>query len=290
MRTSQYLIYPFLTLLATSITAQSQQQQNAAIPAVMDTQAAALIPKALSALNGSTTVTDVILTGTVTRVSGSDTESGTITMKALGNKLSRMDMSLSDGQWTEIRGVDPAGTPKSIWSDPDGAVHSIAAHNAMTDAVWFFPALSSLTKGSARNGTLSVSYVGHEAHSGHYVEHIYFVVQFPAPATTAPPPTTTPGEKGPPHVRPSISPLTAIDMYLDAATFLPTAVKFKTHPDNNALMNIPVEIDFSNYQPVNGIAVPMHIQKFLNGTLFLDITIQSASINTGVPSAGFTVQ
>jgi hypothetical protein len=48
-----------------------------------------------------------------------------------------------------------------------------------------------------------------------------------------------------------------------------------------------VEIDFSNYQAVNGVQVPFRVQKFLNGSLFLDVTVQSAVLNSGIPQSDF---
>jgi hypothetical protein len=76
---------------------------------------------------------------------------------------------------------------------------------------------------------------------------------------------------------------------LDASTYLPVALTFNAHPDNDAGTNIPVEIDFSNYQQVNGVQIPFHVQKFLNGPLFLDVTVQSAVVNSGVPPSAFSV-
>ena len=77
-------------------------------------------------------------------------------------------------------------------------------------------------------------------------------------------------------------------MYLDSSSLLPVALSFNTHPDNNALLNIRVEVDLSNYQVVKGVQIPFRIQKFLNGSLFLDLTIQSASVNTGLTVAIFS--
>ena len=82
--------------------------------------------------------------------------------------------------------------------------------------------------------------------------------------------------------------LSSTDVYLDSSSLLPVAFAFNTHPDNNSLLNIPVEIDFSNYQAVNGAQIPFHIQKFLNGSLFLDMTIQSAAVNSGLTTSTFS--
>ena len=80
-----------------------------------------------------------------------------------------------------------------------------------------------------------------------------------------------------------------MDFYLDAATLLPSAVVFNAHPDNDPGTNIPVEIDFSNYQAISGIAVPLHIQKYLQGSLVTDLVISNAVFNTGLPLSTFAI-
>jgi len=65
---------------------------------------------------------------------------------------------------------------------------------------------------------------------------------------------------------------------------------FNFHPDDDAGTNIMLEIDFSNYQNINGIQVPIYIQKLISGGLAMDISISSAVFNTGLPDYLFTVQ
>ena len=40
---------------------------------------------------------------------------------------------------------------------------------------------------------------------------------------------------------------------------------------------------------MNGILVPMHIQKFMQGTLAIDLNITNTAFNTGIPLSTFTV-
>jgi hypothetical protein len=72
-------------------------------------------------------------------------------------------------------------------------------------------------------------------------------------------------------------------------TFLPASITFNAHPDNDSASNLLVEIDFSNYQSVNGFSVPMHIQKYLQGTLLIDLTVETAAFNTGIPLSEFAI-
>jgi hypothetical protein len=69
------------------------------------------------------------------------------------------------------------------------------------------------------------------------------------------------------------------DLGLDPTTLLPTVLAYTVCPDNGAQVKIAIEIHYSNYQPVDGVQVPFHIQRFVNGSLQLDILINSAQIN-----------
>jgi hypothetical protein len=80
-----------------------------------------------------------------------------------------------------------------------------------------------------------------------------------------------------------------MDFYLDSATMLPVSETFNTHPDNDEIANIAIEVDFSNYQSISGAEVPMHIQRFQNGHLLDDIVISNVDFNTGLPLSTFAL-
>ena len=142
----------------------------------------------------------------------------------------------------------------------------MALHNCMTDAAWFFPALSSLML--TGNPAVLFTYVGQETQNGLAVQHIR--VSRPASA-------------------PLFTHLSMMDFYLDASSLLPLSVSFALHPDNDAAQDIRTEIRFANYQTVRGIRVPFRIQKLVQGSLFLDLTVTSVAVNTGLTDSDFTV-
>ena len=92
-----------------------------------------------------------------------------------------------------------------------------------------------------------------------------------------------------PHPMPSVQQLSTMDFYLDADTLLPSAIVFNSHPDNDPVTNIPVEIRFSNYQPFGGVMVPLHIQRYWQGTLAVDLVISNATFNTGLSLSSFAI-
>jgi hypothetical protein len=250
-------------LLFIPFTAQSQQV------AVQNPQAVALAAKALAALSGPTAVNDITLTGTATRTAGSDIESGTVVLKALAGSYSRMDLSLSNDARHEVRNLSPNSVPQGYWIASDGSQQPFLLHNCMTDAAWFAPQLTVLSQLS--NPNLVASYVDQENRGEATVQHLHFAFQSASPDPTG-----------------LFQGLSAEEVYLDASTFLPVAVAFNAHPDNDASINIAVEIDFSDYQSVNGALVPFRIQKFINNGLVLDLTINSAKINQGLTAADFS--
>jgi hypothetical protein len=258
----RYLLISFLLL------APAEYSQNSPTPTTSSPQAVALASQALSALTGSVQVNDVTLTGTGTRTAGSDVESGSVSLKALGSGEARLDLTVAGGTRSEIRNLDLNSAPQGFWIGVDGTTHSMANHNCATDAAWFFPALSVLSQLS--NPNLVVTYIGNETRLGVNVQHLHFVIQSPAPSTL-------------------FQQLSAEDVYLNASSNLPVAITFNAHPDNDTSANLPVEIDFSNYQVVNGVQVPFRIQRLLNGSVLFDLTVQSATLNSGLTAAAFSL-
>ena len=264
MRVARLILCVFISLLL-SISLAAQQT------ATSSPQALAFLQSSLRAIGGSQTLTDVTLSGAARRVVGSYDESGSVTVKALATGAMRLDFTLPSGDLSEVRATSN-GLPAGDWSGPDGVNHSIASHNLSTDWGWF-PAFTLSNIISSAN-TLLI-YVGQETRNGHTVQHLSVKQQFP-------------GQKG--NTAVLLQHLSQMDIYLDASTALPVSLVYNTHPDNDAGMDLPVEIDFSDYRAINGAQIPFHVQKFLNNSLLLDLQFESASLNTGLAASTFTVQ
>jgi hypothetical protein len=233
-------------------------------------QAVILFQSAYNAFVGKSTVKDVTLTGTVERIAGGEDETGSVTYRAVPGS-SRMDLSFSSGITSEIRTTTANGVAGN-WIDPDHVSHPMAGHNVMTDVGWFpLFAIGGIT--SSPNSL--VSYVGLETRDGESVIHVTAWQQFPSVSGDS---ATLPEQ------------LSQMDFYLDPKTFLPVAMIFNMHPDNNALLDIPAEIRYSNYQNVDGVLIPFHVQKFVNNVLTVDLQFQNASLNTGITAAQISAQ
>jgi hypothetical protein len=256
----------FLLILASPHFLLSQDQAP-----VSDPQAVALATGAITALTGGAAVSDVTLTGNATSIAGSDTETGSATLQAKGTGESRIDLNLSNSTRTQIRN-DTGSYPQGASIVNGGNQQAWPLHNCWINASWFFPALSSLA--DAADPAQIFSYVGQEIRNGVQVHHLttYRYTPSKRPAVTALNQT-----------------LSTTDIYLDSTSLLPLAFAFNTHPDDDSATNITVEIDFSNYQRVAGLLVPLHIQKFIWNGLTLDFTVTSIAFNTGIPDSQFAI-
>jgi hypothetical protein len=269
MRPARTLTVLFVSLALVFST--SARQSSAPVPGVT---AASLLQSAFTALAGSNTVTDVTLIGTAERIAGSDDETGAATLQAISG-ASLLNLSFASGLRSEVRNSTSA-VPAGNWSGPDGVSHAIAFHNLLTEPAWFFPTFAVANALSC--STCVVTYVGAETWNGLAVQHLTISQTFSNLSSD----TTT------------FQQLSQIDLYLDASSFLPLAFDLNIHPDDNMLLDIPVEIRFSNYQPVSvaptsSVQMPFHVQKFLNNGLILDLQFQSISLNTGLSATSFAV-
>jgi len=240
------------------------------------TQALTVANEAMTTMTHGLPVTDATMSGSVTWIAGSDYSTGTGRLEAKDMLKSRIDVTLGDIVRNEVR-TSSAGIPTGAWTEASTTqTHTttgpFAMHNCWTDAAWFFPALSSLAQVS--NAGFVFTYVGIEQHAGVNTQHIQ-IFQVPALA---------------PEVSSMVERLSTMDFYLDSVSLLPVALTFKVHPDDDMGSEIPAEIRFGNYQSVNGIQIPFHVQRIINGIVVLDFVVNSAAINSGLPDSDFDIQ
>lgn len=225
-----------------------------------DTQSTTFLQTALKTF-GAGAITDVTLTGTAQRIAGSVNETIPTTLEALSSGSVQLSYQTSLGALTEVRTVTTTGIWSGNWVDPQGKTHVLAYHNMMTDPDWFFPVLTVMRALDATSGQ-AISYVGVETFQGTAVQHLRIIS---APSASA-----------------QIQALAQSELYLNATTLLPAALTFNDHPDDNALVNIPVTVLFFNYQTLGGLFLPTEVQQYRNNSLSLDLHIQGIALNTGI--------
>lgn len=247
-----------LSLISSTLWGFSPTQANAGLTMLTNTS---------KALNGGTAFTDADLTATGSYAAGSDSETATVDLKAKGPFESLMTLTLGSGQISELR-QNPAGS----WAGVDHNVQQMAGHNCLTPAAWFLP--HGWVSQATQDTSFAVTLIGEEQHNGQDVQHLQITW---APSGDAASSDTSRA-------------LSTADLYIDPTTYLPTAVHFSQHPDANALLDIPIEIQFSDYRQVGTAQVPYHIVKLIQNTVFLDFTVSAVSINTGLPDSDFVIQ
>lgn len=82
------------------------------------------------------------------------------------------------------------------------------------------------------------------------------------------------------------------EWYLDEASFLPVAVRYRIPDKYDALAGgakqTPVLIEFSSYQKVDGMLVPFHLRTTIEGSVS-DAQISSMNCNTGLSASDFAI-
>jgi hypothetical protein len=213
---------------------------------------------AAAAFSQGKPVNTVTLNATAQWILGSDNESGNATLTANADGSFSVQLQLGQSSRAESQTSFSPGQTCN-WSGADGVAHPAAPHNCMGSMAWFLPqvALFGNQQPSAVTTTLLAS-----------ASQLLDIRQQRTPPAALS--TDTAGLLG--H-------LSSVDLYLDPKTYLPAALAFNSHPDQNAASDIPVQVVFTNYQSVNGAMVPFHIQRYVNGVLNLDLTVTQASAN-----------
>jgi hypothetical protein len=210
------------------------------------------------AVMGGTNVQALALTGNAEFIAGSTDDTGSFTGNCASGGSSRLSLSLSSASRTETRQI-ANGTQSGTWTDSNGVSHAIVPHNLYAPAAWFCPVVELSRIVSASN--LNIQFIGNEEKDGATLAHF---------TVTSVPPGTGPEFALFTH-------LSQVDIFLDPQTSRPVVFDFNVHPDNNALVDIPVEIRFSDYKQVNGVWTPFTVEKYVNFTLALKLQVESAS-------------
>lgn len=223
----------------------------------------ALIGQMSRAFSGGQAIHQMTLSGNATWHAGSEEDSGPVTLTASADGQFQMTLQLGSGQKLETR----TGTGASAacnWTGSDGVAHEIDLGNCWKPAVWFLPAISlqpSMLSGSLVAGDLGQGTIGSDST---LYRHLQAGLQL-----TGPPVRTIA----------NIQKQSTTDIGLDPNTMLPAVLAFNVHPDNGAQFFIPIEVHYSNYQNVSGAMIPFLIQRYVNNSLQLEITVESAQVN-----------
>jgi hypothetical protein len=248
-----------LILICLIVTAARLRAQQAA------TTPQQVFKSSVASLN-SGNVSTLQLSGTVEAPAGSDNDSGSFTAQCSMAGTSQLQMQLSSGTRTENRLVT-SGAASGNWVDEQGTKHTMALHNVQTPAAWFCPQI--VLASILQSNTMAIQFIGNETKNG--IAALHYSVAPPVLPSAS-------------RAASSLS-IAQTEVYLNATTLQPVALDFNTHPDNNARVNIPVEIQFSNYVNLSGVLIPGNVAKYMNGALIFTLQVTSATPGTSTTAS-----
>jgi hypothetical protein len=212
-------------------------------------------------------IASIEMNGTVNWTYGSDQQTGTVVLQAAATGKSRIEFQTDRGSRVETQNSFGDATRHCTWNGSDGVAHNSATHQCWLDTVWFLPQITiQAGAGAADDVAPAPVSVDPQTVRFHHERH--------------------PTDAGDLQAAELLAHLSALDLFVDAATGLPRTLQFSGHPDDDAGIDISVEIRYSDYRVMNGVSVPFHIQKFINQSLVLDLQLSTVQVQLGPAAAG----
>lgn len=208
-------------------------------------------------------VARVDLTGNATWILGNGEDSGSVSLSVSQDGSATMSLTLGSGNRVESSlgsGLDT----QCQWVDKGGQSHATSTANCWKPAVWFLPDFSlqpTQIKGAVSVDDLGEGTVGSSPDTLRHLQ-----ARFDLP--------TKSGKEAQGIARWSMT-----DLGVDPSTYLPSILAYTVVPDNGVESSIAVEVRYGNYRQVEGVQIPFSIQRYLNGSLQLDITLSGAQVN-----------
>jgi hypothetical protein len=217
-----------------------------------------------AAFSGGRVVQEIQLSGNATWHVGSLEDFGTVSRTASKDGYSQMQLVLSTtGQRSETQtGAGPSADCQ--WAGADGVAHEVDSGNCWKPMLWFLPAFSlqsSLLPSYLETVDLGLGTVGSSTNVYRHVQSQLVFSSLPSTQTT------------------DIVQRSASDLYLDPASLMPSVLTYTVHPDNGSQVNISIEIRYSDYRKMNGAMIPYRIQRYVNGSLQLDIQLDFVQLS-----------
>jgi hypothetical protein len=256
---SRFLVL-FLACCLSLAAPPSSQQPTAQAP-----QPLTLLQQSVIAM-GASVPPDSVATGSITIVAGSETQTGKIRILTRGIDQSSEQITTSDGTSTTTYSQGWASS-----SDPNMplTVDSLELSLSSQSALFPFPLISELLASS----DWTYQFIGSESLNGVQCNHLQVWNTFASDIS-----------------RQALSQFSLKDIWLDGKSGLPQQIAFGMKAERGAVPTTPVEVTFSDYRTVSGIAYPFSISKSLNGTPWATITIQAVTFNNGLTDSDFRLQ
>lgn len=259
MRRSLLLLV--LIFLALPVASLAQQQVI-----TRDPQAVAILHATLATMGGqgAAAIQDTVVHATVTPPASLGGNPGTLTITTKGAGMLRTDGAGGGKTASTI-----FNNGRELRSTGQGWT-SAHASNATHERIAHLPALMLFYE--IARAEISVAYVGEETLEGHSVHHISI-----ARVTNT----------GNASVDQTLTHNSELEVFVDAQTNMIAKISYRHVAENDWRQSLPMEIYYSDYRTVNGIAIPFHQRHVYAGHPIGEIEITSVAVNQGTPDAMF---
>lgn len=241
--------------------------QQASTPVQRDPQAIAILTQSLNAAGGILAVSaiqDVTATGTITYNAEDQSPQGSATIKLLGLHRFRLDASLPDGVHSCV-----VGKENTFHKDPDGSVSAMAPQNIIKPTSLPFPFFHVLA--AVQDASYSITYGGLVTRNGQQVHDILAQKTF--------------SRKEDPSGR--LTNVAKANLYIDPTALTVLGIEDRAYRRDGEPGDVSHEIQFGNYQIINGISVPLTVIEFLGGQKLSTIQLTQITFNTGLAESDF---
>jgi hypothetical protein len=214
---------------------------------------------------GSQPPQDSVATGTIQIIAGSSTDQGTVRILTRNFDQSREDVQTPDGTQEVVFSRNQACEIAGSTRKP------LKLELVVTSQSPDFPL--ALLASALGNPDTNVQYIGLESLNGAAAHHIRFWNTFTSQVDWQP-----------------LADFSSRDIWIDSTSGLPLKLSYHRRPASGPVYALPVEVFYSDYRNIGGALYPYSIQKSLNGTPWVTITIQNVALNTGLTDSDFPVQ
>lgn len=253
-----------LLSFAVFVTIQAQAQQTAAPAPTRDPTALALLQWSVAAMGGTVPL-DSVASGSVTLANGASNSSGNIVIQTRALDQTSQLMQFPDADRQVIFSKGQARNIVGTQSE------TLQAELSATSQCPYFPL--PLLVGILNNPDEAIVYIGLESEKGVQLHHIRYFNSFISR----------------PKLR-FLAEFTTTDLWIHAGTALPHRLSYARRAGRASEPRTQVDVYFSNYQNVGGVAYPFSIQELLNGSPSRVIAISTVAFNTGLTDANFPVE
>lgn len=251
------------------MTPAQAQQLPTSMTAARDQQALTILSQCLQASGGSQAISaiqDFVAKGSITYNWTDKPVHGSVTLHGRGIGQFRLDADLPDGSlsWAVNNSI-------GLYKKLDGSTQHISFPNAVNFGSLTFPYMY-IAAGVADPST-SISYIGVDTKNGQRTYDIRIQQTFSS-------------EQDPSGI---LSKLTKRDFFIDAVTFLIVKTLDMVHPEKASTIDIPHEMEFSDYRNNNGVLVPFSISEITVGQHTYTIQLDQMRFNTGLQDSDFNL-